>query len=144
MDRGFNSSNVDGIVGEGTHKELLRALSGEKPLISIQPKNEKSPIAENIKKVDMGQKFGSVMMQQSRETAKELLNQAPVTTQVKREKRRLENINEINLLPPDLSKRKTFLKLTCNLDGANVFIDGSLIGTTPLLKNSLSLLDGIE
>ena len=46
----------------------------------------------------MGQKFGSVMMQQSRETAKELLNQAPVTTQVKREKRRLENINEINLL----------------------------------------------
>ena len=134
MDRGFNSSNVDGIVGEGTHKELLRALSGEKPLISIQPKNEKSPISENIKKVDMGQKFGSVMMQQSRETAKELLNQAPVTTQVKREKRRLENINEINLLPPDLSKRKTFLKLTCNLDGANVFIDGSLIGTTPLLK----------
>ena len=82
----------------------------------------------------MGQKFGSVMMQQSRETAKELLNQAPVTTQVKREKRRLENINEINLLPPDLSKRKTFLKLTCNLDGANVFIDGSLIGTTPLQK----------
>ena len=134
LDRGFNSSNVDGIVGEGTHKELLRALSGEKPLVSIQPKNEKSPISDNIKKVDMGQKFGSVMMQQSRETAKELLNQAPVTTQVKREKRRLENINEINLLPPDLSKRKTFLKLTCNLDGANVFIDGSLIGTTPLLK----------
>ena len=81
----------------------------------------------------MGQTFGSVM-QQSRETAKELLNQAPVTTQVKREKRRLQNINEINLLPPDLSKRKTFLRLTCNLDGANVFIDGSLIGTTPLLK----------
>ena len=134
LDRGFNSSNVDGIVGEGTHKELLRALSGEKPLVSIQPKNEKSPISDNIKKVDMGQKFGSVMMQQSRETAKELLNQAPVTTQVKREKRRLENINQINLLPPDLSKRKTFLKLTCNLDGANVFIDGSLIGTTPLLK----------
>ena len=27
LDRGFNSANVDGIVGEGTHKELLRALS---------------------------------------------------------------------------------------------------------------------
>ena len=80
-----------------------------------------------ILKVVMGQTFGSVM-QQSRETAKELLNQAPVTTQIKREKRRLQNINEINLLPPDLSKRKTFLRLTCNLDGANVFIDGSLIG----------------
>ena len=23
LDRGFSSSNVDGIVGEGTHKELL-------------------------------------------------------------------------------------------------------------------------
>ena len=134
LDRGFNSSNVDGIVGEGTHRELLRALSGEKPLISVQSRDEKFPISDDVKKVDMGQKFGSVMMQQSRETAKELLNQAPVTTQVKREKRRLENINEINLLPPDLSKRKTFLKLTCNLDGANVFIDGSLIGITPLQK----------
>ena len=134
LDRGFNSSNVDGIVGEGTHRELLRALSGEKPLISVQPRDDKFPISDDVKKVDMGQKFGSVMMQQSRETAKELLNQAPVTTQIKRERRRLENINEIKLLPPDLSKRKTFLKLTCNLDGANVFIDGSLIGTTPLLK----------
>ena len=134
LDRGFNSSNVDGIVGEGTHKELLRALSGEKPLVSVKPKSEESPTTNDVKRVDMGQKFGSVMMQQTRETAKELLNQAPVTTQIKREKRRLENIKEINLLPPDLSKRKTFLKLTCNLDGANVFIDGSLIGTTPLLK----------
>tara|TARA_B100001248_G_scaffold26731_1_gene17540 strand:+ start:847 stop:2328 length:1482 start_codon:yes stop_codon:yes gene_type:complete len=134
LDRGFNSSNVDGIVGEGTHKELLRALSGEKSLISAQSRDKKFPISDDVKEVDMGQKFGSVMMQQSRETAKELLNQAPVTTQIKRERRRLENINEIKLLPPDLSKRKTFLKLTCNLDGANVFIDGSLIGTTPLQK----------
>jgi len=139
LDRGFNSANVDGIVGEGTHKELLRALSGEKSLVSFQPstnevqKTNKSQKTKKTKKVDMQQKFGSVM-QQSMETAKELLNQAPITTQVKREKRRLANINEINLLPPDLSKRKTFLRLTCNLDGANVFIDGSLVGTTPLLK----------
>ena len=134
LDRGFSSSNVDGIVGEGTHKELLRALSGKKPLASTQPKSEGNLSSNSAKKIDMTQKFGSVMMQQSRETAKELLNQAPITTQVKREKRRLENISEINLLPPDLSKRKTFLRLTCNLDGANVFIDGSLIGTTPLRK----------
>ena len=133
LDRGFNSANVDGIVGEGTHKELLRALSGERSLASVKRKIDDSRKTDDTKKVDMGQTFGSVM-QQSRETAKELLNQAPVTTQVKREKRRLQNINEINLLPPDLSKRKTFLRLTCNLDGANVFIDGSLIGTTPLLK----------
>tara|TARA_B100001989_G_C24543137_1_gene468878 strand:+ start:22 stop:1500 length:1479 start_codon:yes stop_codon:yes gene_type:complete len=133
LDRGFNSANVDGIVGEGTHKELLRALSGERSLASAKRKIDDSRKTDDTKKVDMGQTFGSVM-QQSRETAKELLNQAPVTTQVKREKRRLQNINEINLLPPDLSKRKTFLRLTCNLDGANVFIDGSLIGTTPLLK----------
>ena len=133
LDRGFNSANVDGIVGEGTHKELLRALSGERSLASVKRKIDDSRKTDDTKKVDMGQTFGSVM-QQSRETAKELLNQAPVTTQVKREKRRLQNINEINLLPPDLSKRKTFLRLTCNLDCANVFIDGSLIGTTPLLK----------
>ena len=56
---------MDGIVGEGTHKELLRALSGEKPLVSVQSKNEKFPISNDVKKVDMGQKFGSVMMQQS-------------------------------------------------------------------------------
>ena len=127
LDRGFNSANVDGIVGEGTHKELLRALSGERSLVASPPKKDK----EN--KIDTNEKFSSVM-QKGRETAKELLNQAPITTQIKREKRRLPNANEISLLPPDLSKRKTFLKLSCNLDGANVFIDGSLVGTTPLLK----------
>ena len=79
------------------------------------------------------QRFGSVI-QQARETAKELLNQPPVTTQVKRGTRKLSNSNEVNLLPPDLSKRKTFLKLACNLEGANVFIDGSLIGKTPIQK----------
>ncbi len=127
LDRGFNSANVDGIVGEGTHKELLRALSGERPLVASSPKKDKK------NKIDTNEKFNSVM-QKGRETAKELLNQAPITTQIKREKRRLPNANEISLLPPDLSKRKTFLKLSCNLDGANVFIDGSLVGTTPLLK----------
>ena len=34
LDRGFNAANVDGIVGEGTHRELKRALSGEKPVIA--------------------------------------------------------------------------------------------------------------
>ena len=125
LDRGFNSANVDGIVGEGTYKELLRALSGKKPIIAVT--NKKS------QRVDMEQKFGSVILQ-ARETAKELLNQTPVTTQVKRETRKLANNDEVNLLPPDLTKRKTFLRLSCNLEGANVFIDGSLIGKTPISK----------
>ena len=125
LDRGFNSANVDGIVGEGTYKELLRALSGKKPIIAVT--NKKS------QRVDMEQKFGSVILQ-ARETAKELLNQTPVTTQVKRETRKLANNDEVNLLPPDLTKRKTFLRLSCNLEGANVFIDGSLIGKTPIPK----------
>ena len=116
LDRGFNASNVDGIVGEGTHKELMRALSGKKP-----------------QRLDTEEKFGSVILQ-ARETAKELLNQTPVTTQVKRETRKLANNDEVNLLPPDLTKRKTFLRLSCNLEGANVFIDGSLIGKTPIAK----------
>ena len=132
LDRGFNSTNVDGIVGEGTHKELTRALQGEKPIIRKSANEEEKLITEN-KTLDVQQKFGSVL-QQSRQTARELLNQAPITTQIKRETRKLPNTNEINLLPPDLSKRKTFLKLSCNLEGANVFIDGALIGTTPILK----------
>ena len=123
LDRGFNATNVDGVVGEGTHRELTRALAGKKPVFKT---------IENSR-IDMEQKFGSVI-QQARETAKELLNQPPVTTQVKRETRKLANSNEVNLLPPDLSKRKTFLKLTCNLEGANVFIDGTLIGKTPIPK----------
>ena len=124
MNRGFNTANVDGIVGEGTHKELVRALSGQKPMVI-------STVPEN--KLVTEQRFGSVI-QQARETAKELLNQPPVTTQVKRETRKLSNSNEVNLLPVDLSNRKTFLKLSCNLEGAEVFIDGSLIGKTPIPK----------
>ena len=125
LDRGFNAANVDGIVGEGTHNELMRALSGKKPIITIA---EQKP-----QRLDTEEKFGSVILQ-ARETAKELLNQPPVTTQVKRETRKLANNDEVNLLPPDLTKRKTFLKLSCNLEGANVFIDGSLIGQTPIPK----------
>ena len=124
LDRGFNTANVDGIVGEGTYKELVRALSGQKPMVT-------SAVPEN--KLVTEQRFGSVI-QQARETAKELLNQPPVTTQVKRETRKLSNSNEVNLLPVDLSNRKTFLKLSCNLEGAEVFIDGSLIGKTPIPK----------
>ena len=124
LDRGFNATNVDGIVGEGTHRELTRALAGEKPMIaSIEIDNKQ--VTE--------QKFGSVI-QQARETAKELLNQPPVKTQVKRETRKLSNSDEVNLLPVDLSNRKTFLKISCNLEGADVFIDGSLIGKTPIPK----------
>ena len=123
LDRGFNAANVDGIVGEGTHRELTRALSGQKPMVSSVRKN----------KLVTEQRFGSVI-QQARETAKELLNQPPVTTQVKRETRKLANSKQVNLLPPDLSNRKTFLKLSCNLEGANVYIDGSLIGKTPIPK----------
>jgi hypothetical protein len=124
LDRGFNATNVDGIVGEGTYKELTRALSGEKPMIaSIEIDN----------KLVTEQRFGSVI-QQARETAKELLNQPPVKTQVKRETRKLSNSEEVNLLPLDLSNRKTFLKISCNLEGADVFIDGSLIGKTPIPK----------
>ena len=124
LDRGFNATNVDGIVGEGTHRELTRALSGEKPMIaSIEIDN----------KLVTEQRFGSVI-QQARETAKELLNQPPIKTQVKRETRKLSNSDEVNLLPVDLSNRKTFLKISCNLEGADVFIDGSLIGKTPIPK----------
>ena len=123
LDRGFNAANVDGVVGEGTFKELMRALNGEKPIVtSIDTKTagiEKKVINDNKK---------------GRKTAKELLNQPPVKTKVKRETRKLANIEEVKLLPPDLTKRKTFLKLSCNLDGANVFIDGSLIGKTPIPK----------
>ena len=123
LDRGFNATNVDGIVGEGTHRELTRALSGEKPIDSIEIDN----------KLVTEQRFGSVI-QKARETAKELLNQTPVKTQVKRETRKLSNSEEVNLLPVDLSNRKTFLKISCNLEGADVFIDGSLIGKTPIPK----------
>ena len=124
LDRGFNAANVDGIVGEGTHRELTRALSGQKPMVVSSERNNKL-VTE--------QRFGSVIVQ-ARETAKELLNQPPVTTQIKRETRKLANSKQVNLLPPDLSNRKTFLKLSCNLEGANVYIDGSLIGKTPIPK----------
>ena len=124
LDRGFNAANIDGIVGEGTHRELTRALSGEKPMVAS---------IENDNKLVKEQRFGS-LIQQTRETAKELLNQPPATTQVKRETRKLSNSNEVNLLPIDLSNRKTFLKISCNLEGADVFIDGSLIGKTPIPK----------
>ena len=86
---------------EGTYNELMRALSG-KPIITIA---EQKP-----QRLDTEEKFGSVILQ-ARETAKELLNQPPVTTQVKRETRKLANNDEVNLLPPDLYKKKDIFEI---------------------------------
>lgn len=140
LDRGFSNFNVDGIVGDETHRELLDVLSGEKPASVIRKtqrevlKTVKSqePLNKDLRVV-MDNNFGS-LIQNEHQTAKELLNQTPVKAQIKRVTRKLKNSEEVSLLPTDMTKRKTFLKLSCNLDGANVFIDGSLIGKTPLPK----------
>ena len=85
LDRVFNSANVDGIVGEGTHKELLRALSGERSLASAKRKIDDSRKTDDTKKLIWGKHL--VVLCNRAETAKELLNQAPVTTQVKARKK---------------------------------------------------------
>ena len=122
MDRGFIGSDIDGIVGEATHKELIRALSGKESLIAkFSPKiinqieNDNNPAIKS-------------------ETAKDILKKPPISRQIKRETRKLPNAQEITLLPPDLTIRKTFLRLTCNVEGANVYIDGSYMGKTPIKK----------
>lgn len=143
LDRGFSSFNVDGVVGDETHRELLIALSGRGSFV-VKKKTQREvlkttnsnkdlePLNKDLRVV-MNNNFGS-LIQKEHQTAKELLNQTPVKTQIKRVTRKLKNSEEVMLLPTDMTKRKTFLKLSCNLDGANVFIDGSLIGKTPLPK----------
>ena len=53
-------------------------------------------------------------------------------------KRKLLDSQQITLLPPDLTKRKTFLRLTCDIEGANVYIDGTYMGKTPIKKISVN------
>ncbi len=143
LDRGFNSFNVDGVVGDETYRELLRALSGEKSVV-VKKKSQREVLKTTKSDKDLGplnkdlrvvmdNNFGS-LIQKEHQTAKELLNQTPVKTEIKRVTRKLKNSEEVRLLPTDMTARKTFLKLSCNLDGANVFIDGTLIGKTPLPK----------
>ena len=127
MDRGFKGSEVDGIVGEATYRELIRALSGENSLMTeVKPAE-----LNNIKIEDDIVSFNS-------ETAKDILKKPPISTQIKRETRKLLNSQQITLLPPDLSKRKTFLRLTSNIEGANVYIDGSYMGKTPIKRISVN------
>ena len=127
MDRGFKGSDVDGIVGEATYRELIRALSGESPLNVEVNLSKKSiiEIQDEIVSVDS-------------ETAKDILKKPPISTQIKRETRKLLNSQQITLLPPDLTKRKTFLRLTCDIEGANVYIDGTYMGKTPIKKISVN------
>jgi hypothetical protein len=37
-------------------------------------------------------------------------------------------------IEPNLSNRKTYLKIGCNLTGVNVYLDGRRVGKTPLTK----------
>jgi len=115
-DRGFSSVDMDGIVGESTYRELVRALDDEEPEITYS-------VAEKVDYETTKQIF-----------AKEILKIPSIKENIKKETRKLNNPEILSTLPPDLTKRKTFLTLTCNLDGANVFIDGSLIGQTPIPK----------
>jgi peptidoglycan hydrolase-like protein with peptidoglycan-binding domain len=118
-DRGMVGVEVDGIVGQATYVELVRALADQPPL--VVPKKKETLSTQ-----------GFVL-----ETAKEILQKPSTKKQIKRETRKLDNPEIMNTLPPDLTKRNTFLTLTCNLDGANVFIDGNLIGQTPIPKKLL-------
>ena len=134
-DRGFSSVDIDGILGESTYRELIRALDDQEPDISYSvaeklEKEKKPQIEEKLEKEKKPQIEEKLVL----ETAREILNKPSVKKNVKKETRKLDNQEILNTLPPDLSKRKTFLTLTCNLDGANVFIDGTLIGQTPVPK----------
>jgi len=122
-DRGFSSVDMDGIIGESTYRELVRALSDQEPDISYS-------VAEKVEKGKKPQIEEKYVL----ETAKEILKKPSIKKNIKKEIRKLDNPEILNTLPPDLTKRKTYLTLTCNLDGANVFIDGSLIGQTPVPK----------
>ena len=75
MDRGFNGSEIDGIVGEATLKELIRALSGLSPLNAAIKSQEINQIENQI--------FSSI----DSETAEDILKKPPISTQVKRETR---------------------------------------------------------
>jgi len=123
LDREFSGVDVDGIVGESTYRELIRALADKEPDITYS-------VAEKVEKKKEQQVEEKFVL----ETAKEILKKPAVKKNIKRETRKLNNPEIMNTLPLDLSKRKTFLTLTCNLDGANVFIDGNLIGQTPIPK----------
>ena len=122
-DRGFSSVDMDGIIGESTYRELVRALSDQEPDISYS-------VAEKVEK----EKKPQIEEKYVLETGKEILKKPSIKKNIKKETRKLDNPEILNTLPPDLTKRKTYLTLTCNLDGANVFIDGSLIGQTPVPK----------
>ena len=123
FDREFSGVDVDGIVGESTYRELIRALADKEPDITYS-------VAEKVEKKKEQQVEEKFVL----ETAKEILKKPAVKKNIKRETRKLDNPEIMNTLPLDLSKRKTYLTLTCNLDGANVFIDGNLIGQTPIPK----------
>tara|TARA_B100001250_G_C19814052_1_gene797285 strand:+ start:1642 stop:3054 length:1413 start_codon:yes stop_codon:yes gene_type:complete len=129
-DRGFSSVDVDGIVGESTYRELVRALDDKEPDISYS-------VAEKVKKVKKSQIEEIFLL----ETANQILKTPSNKKNVKKEIRKLNNPEILSTLPPDLTKRKTFLTLTCNLDGANVFIDGRFIGQTPI-SQKLSINPG--
>ena len=125
-DQGLPDVNVDGIVGQGTLKELEKALSNEAPKVHLTPKQKNKKLEK--------EKAAEMALAYLPESIDELLKRPVVKVQIKRETRKLNNPNILNTLPPDLSKRKTYLKLSCNLEGANVFIDGNMIGITPVTK----------
>ena len=128
-DRGYTGANVDGIVGRGTLHELSQALSNE------APKNN-FVLNQPIKSLEK-EKAAELALAYVPESAEEILKRPVVKSQIKRETRKLNNPEIMNTLPPDLTKRKTYLKLSCNLNGANVFVDGNLIGQTPISKKLL-------
>ncbi|MBL51508.1 MAG: hypothetical protein CMG57_06080 [Candidatus Marinimicrobia bacterium] len=132
-DRGMVGVEVDGVVGEITYLELERALEdspsvGEK--IESSKPTEAKEITQKIQDIDDKPSQELFVL----ETAKEILKKPSSKKQTKRETRKLDNPELMKTLTPDFTKRKTFLKLTCNLDGADVFINGNLIGQTPIPK----------
>jgi len=118
-DRGFSRGSIDGVVGQATLSQLTTMLDmGSQP--PKDAKKEKSVVGKSTTK-------------QTAPIEKDQKQKQIVEITERRETKKLNNTNSTNKYKTlNLSNRKTFIRLTCDLDDANVFIDGNHIGQTPI------------
>ena len=125
-DRGFSGDSIDGVMGPATLSQLTAMLDmGNHP-----PKD--------AKKEDT-----VVNKSTTKQTALIEKNRMPILAKTeRRETKKLNNKNSTTKYKTlNLSNRKTFIRLACDLDDANVFIDGNHIGQTPI-PEKLSISPG--
>ena len=139
-----NQENLSGVFGPSLPKSKMLNRYGTKELtLNRDPVIEKSERQEKVKEkkskknLELLEKDILKRKKKVKEKVKQAANES-ITSNIREQQKYINKKSSEDLaayaIEPNLEKRKTYLKIGCDLKDVYVYLDGKKVGKTPLKK----------